>query len=67
MPYDKFVYNLVTATGSPWDNGAVGYYLRDPGMNLDNTANTIQIFLGTQLRESISLVSNSLLNTSRDT
>ena len=49
MPYDEFVYNLVTATGSPWDNGAVGYYLRDPGMNLDNTANTIQIFLGTRI------------------
>ena len=49
MPYDKFVHNLVTARGSPWDNGAVGYYLRDPGMNLDNTANTIQIFLGTRI------------------
>ena len=49
MAYDEFVYNLITATGSPWDNGAVGYYLRDPGMNLDNTANTIQVFLGTRI------------------
>ena len=49
MPYDEFVHNLITARGSPWDNGAVGYYLRDPGMNLDNTANTIQIFLGTRI------------------
>ena len=49
MPYDKFVYNLVTAQGSFSENGAVGYYLRDPGMNLDNTASTIQVFLGTRI------------------
>ena len=49
MPYDEFVYNLVTAQGSFGDNGAVGYYLRDPGMNLDNTASTIQVFLGTRI------------------
>ena len=49
MAYDEFVYNLVTARGTPWENGAVGYYLRDPGMNLDNTASTIQVFLGTRI------------------
>ena len=49
MPYDKFVYGLVTAQGSFGENGAVGYYLRDPGMNLDNTASTIQVFLGTRI------------------
>ena len=49
MPYDEFVYNLVTARGSFGNNGAVGYYLRDPGMNLDNTASTIQVFLGTRI------------------
>ena len=49
MAYDEFVYNLVTAQGSFGDNGAVGYYLRDPGMNLDNTASTIQVFLGTRI------------------
>jgi hypothetical protein len=49
MPYDQFVYKLVTAEGYVWDNGAVGYYLRDAGMPLDNMSNTVQIFLGTRL------------------
>ena len=49
MPYDKLVYGLVTAQGSFGENGAVGYYLRDPGMNLDNTASTIQVFLEQEL------------------
>ncbi len=48
-PYDQFVKELITAQGNVWDNGAVGYYLRDSGMPLDNMSNTTQIFLGTQL------------------
>ncbi len=48
-PYDKMVYELVTASGYPWENGAVGYYLRDDGMPLDNMALTVQVFLGTSL------------------
>ncbi|MEM0896501.1 MAG: DUF1549 domain-containing protein [Verrucomicrobiota bacterium] len=48
-PYDQFVREMVTADGMVWDNGAVGYYLRDAGMPLDNMSNTSQIFLGTQL------------------
>ena len=48
-PYDQFVREMVTADGMIWDNGAVGYYLRDAGMPLDNMSNTSQIFLGTQL------------------
>ncbi|MCA9122598.1 MAG: DUF1549 domain-containing protein [Planctomycetaceae bacterium] len=48
-PYDKFVYELLTATGKPSENGAVGYYLRDQGMPLDNLSNTVSIFLGTQI------------------
>ncbi len=48
-PYDQFVRDLVTAEGYTWDNGAAGYYLRDPGMPLDNMSNTAQVFLGTQL------------------
>jgi len=50
-PYDDFVKEMITSTGSPWEkgNGATGYYMRDPGMKEDNMANTIQIFLGTQL------------------
>jgi hypothetical protein len=49
MPYDQFVKSLITAEGFVWDNGAVGYYLRDAGMPLDNMSNTAQIFLGTRL------------------
>ena len=48
-PYNQFVYELITAKGRVWENGAAGYYLRDRGMPLDNTANTVAIFLGTQI------------------
>jgi hypothetical protein len=48
-PYDLFVQQLLTANGYPWDNPAVGYYIRDSGTPLDNMSNTIQVFLGTQL------------------
>lgn len=48
-PYDEFVYDLVTASGSSWENPAIGYYLRDFGMALDNLAITTQVFLGTQI------------------
>ena len=49
MPYDKFVYELISADGNFWENGAVGYYVRDAGNPLDNMAHTMQIFLGTQV------------------
>ncbi len=49
MPYDTFVRSLVTAKGYVWENGAVGYYLRDAGMALDNMSNTAQVFLGTRV------------------
>ncbi|MAS92550.1 MAG: hypothetical protein CMO55_05075 [Verrucomicrobiales bacterium] len=48
-PYDEFVRELVAARGMIWENGAVGYYLRDRGMPLDNMSNTVRIFLGTRL------------------
>ena len=48
-PFDEMAFNLITAEGYPWENGAVGYYLRDAGMPLDNMSNTTQIFLGTQM------------------
>ncbi len=48
-PYDELVSELVSATGMIWDNGAVGYYMRDRGMPLDNMSNTVRIFLGTRL------------------
>jgi hypothetical protein len=48
-PYDQLVRECLTATGGPWDNPAVGYYLRDAQMPLDNMSNTIRIFLGTRI------------------
>ncbi|MES2736202.1 MAG: DUF1549 domain-containing protein [Verrucomicrobiota bacterium] len=54
--WDKVVYQMVTATGKMWDkkedgtyNGAAGYLLRDAGMPLDNLANTLTVFLGTDV------------------
>jgi hypothetical protein len=48
-PYDQFVAGLISAQGRPWENGAIGYYLRDQGMPLDNMASTVRIFLGTRI------------------
>ena len=48
-PYDLMVREMLTADGSTYDNGAIGYYLRDYQMPLDNMAVTTQIFLGTQM------------------
>jgi hypothetical protein len=48
-PYDVMVRQLITARGLPWENGAIGYYMRDNKMPLDNFANTARIFLGTRI------------------
>ncbi|MBL9114672.1 MAG: DUF1549 domain-containing protein [Verrucomicrobiaceae bacterium] len=48
-PYDQFVRDMVAAQGEAWDNGAIGYYMRDRGMPLDNMANTVRVFLGTRI------------------
>lgn len=48
-PYDKFVYEMMTASGKPWDNPATGYILRDADMPLDAINNTVRVFLGTQI------------------
>ncbi len=49
IPFDEVARKLITAKGYPWNNGAVGYYMRDAGMPLDNMSNTTQVFLGTQM------------------
>ena len=49
MPYDKMVQAMLSAEGHIADNPAVGYYLRDRGMLLDNVSNTVQVFLGQQI------------------
>jgi hypothetical protein len=48
-PYDEFVYEMLTAEGRVWEDPAVGYYLTDDGMPLDNMNNTIRLFLGTRI------------------
>jgi len=48
-PYDRFVAEMIAAQGKAWDNGAIGYYMRDRGMPLDNMATTVRIFLGTRI------------------
>lgn len=48
-PYDQFVRDMVAAQGKAWEDGAIGYYMRDRGMPLDNMANTVRIFLGTRI------------------
>ena len=59
-PWDQMVYAMMTAEGKMWtedankadgwdDKGATGYLLRDAGMPLDNLANTLTVFLGTDV------------------
>ena len=48
-PYDMMVRELITAKGRAWDNGAIGFYMRDNGMPLDHSALTARVFLGTRI------------------
>ena len=47
MPFDKFTYSLMTASGSTFENPAANYYRigREPG---EITENMTQVFLGTR-------------------
>jgi hypothetical protein len=49
VPFDELARSVIASEGYPWENGAVGYYLRDDGMPLENMSNTAELFLGTQL------------------
>jgi hypothetical protein len=48
-PYDKWVHEMLTATGKVWENPAVGFQLRDDGMPLPYVDNTVRVFLGKQI------------------
>lgn len=48
-PYDQMVQEMLTAEGKTYENGAVGFYIRDYNMPLDNMAVTTQVFLGTSM------------------
>lgn len=47
--FDQLTRELISAEGSCFDTGAIGYYMRDRGMPLDNLSNTTRIFLGTRM------------------
>lgn len=49
VPYDKMVEAMLASDGHAARNPAVGYYLRDRGMLLDNISNTVEVFLGQQI------------------
>lgn len=48
-PYDRWVREMITAKGRAWENGAIGFYVRDTGMPLDHAAITARVFLGTRI------------------
>ncbi|MFC7336455.1 DUF1549 domain-containing protein [Haloferula chungangensis] len=48
-PWNQTVGEMLSATGHAASNPAVGYYLRDRNMQLDNFSNTMQVFLGRQI------------------
>lgn len=48
-PWDQMARELVSSEGTCFDTGAIGYYMRDRGMPLDNLSNTTRIFLGTRM------------------
>lgn len=48
-PYNKFVTDLLTSTGSYYDNPATGYFYRDLGMPLDNLIGTGKVFMGVDI------------------
>lgn len=47
--YSQFVTDLLTSTGSYYDNPATGYFYRDLGMPLDNLIGTGKVFMGTDI------------------
>lgn len=48
-PWDTLVNEMLSSTGHAAKDPAVGYYLRDRNMQLDNFSNSMQVFLGRQI------------------
>jgi len=48
-PWDKLVFEMVTADGRLCDNGATGFMLFDAEMPLDGVSNLMTTFLGTNM------------------
>jgi hypothetical protein len=51
MPWDELTNRLLSSQGDGWskETAAVGYYVRDRGMPLDNLANSMRVFLGSRM------------------
>jgi hypothetical protein len=48
-PYDKWVYEMLTAEGKYFEHPETGYLIKDGGMPLDAMSNTLRVFIGTQI------------------
>lgn len=48
-PYDQFVREILTSSGTAYESPATGYFWKDRGMPLDNLAGTSEIFFGTDI------------------
>ncbi|HYF49148.1 MAG TPA: DUF1549 and DUF1553 domain-containing protein [Planctomycetota bacterium] len=49
MPYDQFVRELITSSGSADENGAVNFYLRDEQDRVETTNTVATAFMGTRM------------------
>lgn len=49
LPYDRFVMELVTATGQAETNAAVNFYLRDEGDRIETVNTVAGVFMGTRM------------------
>lgn len=49
VPWNKLVAEMLGSNGHCTSDPAVGYYLRDRNMKLDNFSNTMSVFLGRQI------------------
>lgn len=49
VPWDKWVYSLLTAEGRMWEDPAIGFYLRDRNNRLAGYESTISLLLGTDI------------------
>lgn len=48
-PWDEVVNDMLSSEGKVWENPAIGFVLRDPGMPLDNLNNAVRMFMGTRI------------------
>lgn len=49
MPYDKFVRDLITATGYPSQNAATNFYMRDKQDRVETVNTVAQAFMGSRM------------------